>query len=181
MVGDGRSGPVLDPASRSTASDGRRRPVLGLRGTSGAWAGGPRRRVQRVPARPQRTSGHGGQLWDRSAGSSDSTRPTPFRSAPSTTSSSRPTPPSRSASSSTIPRSPTSQPATASAHHNCASATCSKTAPSCCPTQPRPAHSAKRRPRLRHHLRHGHGRPRRHARHRQARGRSGVPLVLTNR
>src|SRR5829696_6521937 len=36
------------------------------------------------------------------------------------------------ASSSTIPRSPTLPPATASAHHNCVSATCCKRAPSCC-------------------------------------------------
>jgi hypothetical protein len=40
--------------------------------------------------------------------------------------SSMPTPPSRTAASSTIPRSATSQPTTASAHHNRASATCYK-------------------------------------------------------
>ena len=56
-----------------------------------------------------------------------------------------PTPPSRTASSSTIPRSATLRPATTSAHHNCASATCCRRAPSYCPRRPRP-HTSSRTP-----------------------------------
>jgi diketogulonate reductase-like aldo/keto reductase len=65
------------------------------------------------------------------------------QSAPNTTSSSRPTPPSRTASSSTIPRSVTWLPATGSAHHRYASATCCKKVRSCCPRRPRPATSSR--------------------------------------
>src|SRR6188472_882469 len=51
-------------------------------------------------------------MVNQTGGSLDSTRPTPFKSVPSTTSSSRLTRPSRTASSSTIPKSATSRPAT---------------------------------------------------------------------
>jgi hypothetical protein len=83
------------------------------------------------------------RAYSRSVGSLDSTRPTPFKSVPSTPSSSRHTPRSRTASSSTIPRSATSQPATASARHNCASVTCCKGVRSCCPRRPRPRTSSR--------------------------------------
>ena len=82
-------------------------------------------------------------MVNQTGGSLDSTRPTPFKSVPSTTSSSRLTRPSRTASSSTIPKSATSRPATASAHHNCASAICCKRTRSCCPRRPRPRISSR--------------------------------------
>jgi hypothetical protein len=98
----------------------------------------------------------------RSAGSSDSTRQTRFKSVPSTTSSSRPTPRSRTASSSTIPRSATSRALrrqrTPAVHPLPAAEGCRGAAQG----DHDPAHQAERRTRLRDFCRR-HGRPRRHA------------------